>query len=194
MKHLFPFNELKKSTYRKVADRLSSEHRQRGEEIIKHAHTKGENEPVEKIWPDRFFIEEGHPDEYWSITDCESKSGKFDRWNERLILIKMVSNWGKEEKLKVRFYQYSPETHQVDEPRLNFNKMEWRHSTFRFKTRKEALSLYRFLEDYFENQEEYPNDDPWNLNIKWWEKNEDGKKERTDDIKDLTVNKLWKSS
>jgi hypothetical protein len=191
MKHIIPFNELRKSTYREAADKLGTEHKKRGEELIKHAHLKGENQPVDKIWPDRFNMEEGHPDEYWSIVECNSKSGKFDWATERIITLKMISNWGKEGYLKVKFYQYCPGTHQVDESYLDFNTIQWRHSNFRFKTRKEALALYKFLEDYFQNQEEYgENDDPWHLDIKWY----DEKGKRTNDIRGLTINKLWKSS
>jgi hypothetical protein len=196
MKHLVPFNELRKSTYRKVASNSGSSHRRRGENILQYAHEKGENEVVNKIWPDKFYMDNDktYQDEYWSISD-ESNIRWISADSTLCFDISMISNWGRKKYLKVYFYVTGwtsrgsglpPEQQKYT---IDYRKLTWGSSEFRFTDRKEALSIWRFIKDFFDNPEEYQElyhgfkAEPYQyeLNYKW---------ER---VKNFAVNKMWKS-
>ena len=184
MKHIISFNELKKSTLRKTANELELLHKKRSDVLLKWAHLNGENEQVDRIWPERFHMDNDsrYIDEYYSIIDCDTLIFKEGNYSIiRYIELKMISNWGREGYIELSFHQRDTET----SPKIIFRKMTWREYDYKFRTRKEALGMYRFIKDYFENQEEYLIKcklDNYKLDANW------------DMVKGFTVNKLWESN
>jgi hypothetical protein len=160
MKYLKTLNELFKSTYLSASDKIKSRHKSRAEKLIKHAAEMGKDTPHERLWPFRFIFPESLENEFYSIQSVEEDG----RNHFSLVIINFVSNYGKSRRMVHRFDFYVPKP--AKEYPLYRNCDTSKDENFYFSyvpsdgfvhevpkiARKNALELYNFFLEYWEDE------------------------------------------
>jgi hypothetical protein len=165
MKHIKNINELLKSTYVSAANKaLGYEHIKRHRELLKYAGEKGQNVPVDRIFPHKFVFDyisgydfttyvkpytEGGDPPYFYITDWKMKTDGVSHDGEYFVAFYIIfeSNYGKKMKLECRAVYYEQVSNFKSWIHPSIEEEDRRGQYFKFNNKKDAVQLKKFIVD-----------------------------------------------